>query len=64
MIVFWALLIAAAVTVLKYVHAQFYPWKDCPRCTKGRQYSAGAHRDCNRCGAKGRVRRVGAGKER
>lgn len=61
MIVFWLLLVAAALVVVKYAHVQFFPWKDCPWCTKGRQYSWGAHRDCARCGATGRVRRWGAG---
>lgn len=41
---------------------RLFPWKDCPRCTGTRriQGGGGIHRDCGRCGATGRVRRLGA----
>lgn len=57
----WLLLIAAVFGCGWYVHVRRYPWKDCPRCDGGkRNKSLRAHRDCGRCGATGRVRRIGA----
>ena len=58
-------LAAAAAAGAWYAHVRRYPWKDCPRCSgKKRNYSLRAHRDCRRCGSTGRVRRIGAGKDR
>jgi hypothetical protein len=54
------LLLALLYLVTWRVHVHFYPWKPCPRCTRGRRYSGEAHADCSRCGATGRVRRFGA----
>lgn len=58
------LLGAVAVVGGWLVHVRLFPWRKCPRCGgRQRNYSAGAHRDCGRCGATGRVRRLGAPKE-
>lgn len=66
MTVLYIVLAVAGFAGAKYLHARFFPWKDCPRCGgKRRNYSMSAHRDCGRCGSTGRVRRWGApGEER
>ena len=56
-----ALLLAAAW----FVNVRRRPWKTCRVCGgKGRLagFVVGTHADCGRCGAKGRVRRLGAGR--
>jgi len=57
------LLAVVVAATARAVHVALFPWKKCPRCSKGRQYSGSAHRDCARCGATGRVRRWGAGRQ-
>jgi hypothetical protein len=57
-------IVAAVVGAAWYVRIRLYPWKDCPRCDGGRRIARGVvHRDCGRCGATGRVRRLGAPRE-
>jgi hypothetical protein len=57
------LLAVVVVVTARQVHVALYPWRNCPRCSsRKRNYSGSAHRDCGRCGATGRVRRIGAGK--
>jgi len=48
-----------------YVHVRLFPWRTCPRCggSKRNRGGHGTHRDCGRCGATGRVRRIGARKD-
>jgi len=58
----WVLLAVVLAVTARQAHVARYPWKPCPRCSRGRQYSGDAHRDCPRCGATGRVRRWGAGR--
>lgn len=58
------LLGVVVVITARQVHVALFPWKSCPRCnSRKRNYSGNAHRDCARCGATGRVRRLGARKE-
>lgn len=58
-----ALLIAVGLVAAWLVSVRLYPWKKCRPCGgSGRiQGGGGIHRDCGKCGAKGRVRRFGAG---
>jgi DnaJ-class molecular chaperone len=59
------LLIVAAIAGGYFIHVRVYPWKACPRCAGRRRNTSGiAHRDCGRCGATGRVRRLGAPRNR
>jgi len=63
------LLAAAAGVVAWYVDVRLRPWKPCPRCggrkrTRGSRPTAFGKFSCRRCGGRGDVRRVGAGKER
>lgn len=59
------LLAALAAAGAWLVSLRLFPWKDCPRCKGARRIASGSvHRDCGRCGATGRVRRIGAGRER
>jgi len=65
------LLLAALVigVAVWYVDVRLRPWKPCPRCngrkrTRGSRPAAFGKYTCRRCGGKGEVRRVGAGKER
>lgn len=61
MTVAWAVVIVFVVVGGWYLRVLLFPWKDCPRCDGGRRIISGAvHRDCGRCGAEGRVRRLGA----
>lgn len=61
-----AALLALAVIVAAgawYIGVRLFPWRTCPRCAgRGRigGVTRGTHRDCGRCGASGRVRRIGA----
>ena len=67
-----ALVIVLAALVIGggwYVDVRLRPWKPCPRCggrkrTRGSRPTAFGKYSCRRCGGKGEVRRVGAGKER
>lgn len=55
----------AALGVAWYAYVRLYPWRTCPRCHGAERNKLGyAHRDCGRCNSTGRVRRLGAGKER
>jgi hypothetical protein len=61
-IVVYALLAAAFLGGGWLLSVRLFPWKTCPRCKGSRriQGGGGIHRDCGRCGATGRVRRLGA----
>lgn len=60
---FYPLAAAAVAAAARYVRVRLYPWRTCPRCGGSkRNTSGGAHRDCGRHGATGRVRRFGARK--
>lgn len=60
-----AVLCIAALAAGYLTHVRAFPWRPCPRCRGRRRIASGqAHRDCGRCGTAGRVRRLGAGKER
>lgn len=65
MAVLWALVVALAALGLWRLSVHMFPWRTCPRCHGERRIrdGAGHHRDCARCGASGRVRRIGARKE-
>jgi hypothetical protein len=61
-----ALFVVLAVLVIGggwYVHVQRKPWKTCRACDGNKRIKGvipRTHADCKRCGATGRVRRVGA----
>lgn len=59
------IVVVLVVTAAWYAHVRLYPWRPCPRCGGSRRNVSGyAHRDCGRCDSTGRVRRIGAGRER
>ena len=56
---------AAGLVGAQLVRAQLFPFKRCPRCggTK-RVKGMGGFKICTRCDKDGKVRRVGAGRQR
>lgn len=65
----WAMLLLFLLIVIprKFYSVRTYPFVDCERCERGRQYSStdhGAWRDCSACGGVGYRVRHGASEPR
>lgn len=68
MTVVYIVLGAVAAVGAWYADVRLRPWKPCPSCngrtrTKGSRRTAYGKFRCRRCGGKGEVRRIGAGRE-
>lgn len=61
-------LIVITAAVVWYADVRlFHPWRTCPSCGGAKRHRGmvpRTHGDCRRCGSTGRIRRLGAGRER